>query len=70
LDSAAPVAQSLIKQMNATKPFEAVGQKDPSKVGKSIENAAARRTGAMDLQKRPATAPRNMRRALLQVCGM
>ena len=32
LDSAAPVAQSLIKQLNASKPFEAVGQKDPSKV--------------------------------------
>ena len=32
LDDAAPVAQSLITQMNATKPFEAVGQKDPSKV--------------------------------------
>jgi len=32
LESAAPVAQSLIKQMNASKPFEAVGQKDPSKV--------------------------------------
>jgi hypothetical protein len=32
LDSAAPVAQSLIKLMNASKPFEAVGQKDPSKV--------------------------------------
>jgi hypothetical protein len=32
LDSAAPVAQSLIKQLNASKPFEAVRQKEPSKV--------------------------------------
>ena len=32
LESAAPVAQSLIKQINASKPFEAAGQKDPSKI--------------------------------------
>lgn len=32
LGSAAPVTQSLIKQMNASKPFQAVGQKDPSRV--------------------------------------
>lgn len=32
LDDAAPVAQSLIKKMNESKPFEAVAQKDPSKV--------------------------------------
>ena len=32
LESAAPVAASLIKKMNASKPFEAVTNKDPSKV--------------------------------------
>lgn len=32
MDSAAPVAQWLAKQMNASKPFEAVGPNDPSKV--------------------------------------
>jgi hypothetical protein len=32
LESAAPVAASLIKKMNASKPFEAVTSKDPSKV--------------------------------------
>jgi hypothetical protein len=32
LGAAAPVAQSLIKQLNASKPFEAVAQKDPCKV--------------------------------------
>ena len=32
LDAAAPVAQSLIKQLNASKPFEAVSKQDPSKV--------------------------------------
>jgi hypothetical protein len=32
LGDAAPVAQSLIKQINATKPFKAVGQNDESKV--------------------------------------
>src|SRR5579871_1620232 len=32
LNDATPVVQSLTKQMNAAKPFEAVGAKDPSKV--------------------------------------
>jgi hypothetical protein len=32
LGDAAPVAQSLIKKLNESKPFEAVTQKDPSKV--------------------------------------
>jgi hypothetical protein len=32
LEDAAPVAQSLIKKLNDTKPFEAVTDKDPSKV--------------------------------------
>jgi len=32
LDDAAPVAQSLIKKLNASKPFEVVGKNDDSKV--------------------------------------
>jgi hypothetical protein len=32
LDDAAPVAQSLIKKLNESKPFEAVTKEDPSKV--------------------------------------
>jgi hypothetical protein len=32
LDSAAPVAESLIEQMNASKPFQTVGKDDASKV--------------------------------------
>lgn len=32
LGDAAPIAQSLIKKLNASKPFEAVPAKDPSKV--------------------------------------
>ena len=36
LGSATPVAQSLIKQMNDSKPFKAVGKFDDSKVGDLI----------------------------------
>jgi hypothetical protein len=32
LDDAAPVAQSLIKKLNASKPFEVVGKDDTAKV--------------------------------------
>jgi hypothetical protein len=32
LDDAAPVAQSLVKKLNESKPFEVVGKKEPSKV--------------------------------------
>src|SRR5437667_7155253 len=44
LDSAAPVAQSLIKQLNASKPFEAVRQKDPSKVVVLVSCMARKQT--------------------------
>jgi pilus assembly protein CpaE len=37
-----------------------------SELGKSIENVAGRLAGALDVQKKPAPAPRDMRPALLQ----
>jgi len=47
LDAAAPVAQALIEKLNASKPFEAVTAKDPSKVAVLISCMSPKQAGSV-----------------------